>query len=207
MLVFYNLRGEGSLFLAGSRMVQPGGLLSAAITDQHQVVALHVGAVLEIRRLAAAVRALADRLGVIRKVHGHTIIEDAQCTFPESVITVALTVLYDAAVDLIHVFKPTFFHHRADDFTANPARAIRHDFFIFDVIVFVTLKLGYEITRGIRIRHHGIFELADFRFVLVATVKEHHAPSLFLDELGDLFPLQVFSPTDDSIFIYLELVL
>lgn len=99
------------LFFAVSRMEQQVLILLAVLTDKYQVVALHVGTVFEITGLAAAMRTLAYRLGMVGKLHRHAVVEHPQAAFPQPVVAVGFTVFDDAAVYLVDVFEAAFFHH------------------------------------------------------------------------------------------------
>ena len=51
-------------------------------TDKNKLVAGWLGAILIVARLALAMNTLSDNFGVVREIDRHTVIEDAQATFP-----------------------------------------------------------------------------------------------------------------------------
>ena len=68
-------------------------------------------AVTELLCRSIALYAFTDDLGLIREVMNHAVIKDVEGTFPERVISELLTVLHDAAINLVDLFKAALDHH------------------------------------------------------------------------------------------------
>lgn len=56
-------------------MIQQFRVLLALLTDKHQVVTLRIRTVFEVRCLGIAMRAFTDRLGMVREIDRHALIE------------------------------------------------------------------------------------------------------------------------------------
>ena len=134
------------LLLACTRVEKEVRVLFAVLTDQHEIVAFGMRTVFKVARLALAVRTDTDRLCFVREIHRHPVVENAERPLPKSIVAICFTVLHDTAIDLIYLFKTTLLHHGADHFTSNTARTVRHDFFVFDVVILVTLKFIDEVS-------------------------------------------------------------
>ena len=60
------------------------------------------------------------------------------------------------------------------DFIPKAARAVRDDLFALNVVILIAFELSNKVTRRISVRDYGVFELANFRLVLVTTIKKHN---------------------------------
>lgn len=174
--------------------------------NKYEIVTFHVRTVFEIIRRASAVGTLADRLGVVGEIDGHAVVKHAQAAFPEAVVAIRFAVFHDAAVDLIHICEAALFHHGTDGFAADAARAIRDDFLVFDIVVFVAFEFSDKVAAGVRVWHNRVLELADFSFVGVATVKEHNVVAVLLDHLVHLLRFEVLTAANHAVFIDVKLV-
>ena len=187
-------------------MKQQLRILLAVFAYQHEAVAFHVGAVFEIAGFAGAVRAFADGFGFVTEIYGHAVVKHAQATFPESVVAVLFPVFHDTAVYLVDLFKPALFHHGTDHFAADATGAVRDDFFVFDIVVFVAFEFFYEITRSLRVWHYGVTELPYLGFVLVAAVKKHYVIAVFFYHFVYFARFEVLAAADYAAHIHIKLV-
>lgn len=69
-------------------------------------------------------------VGDIGRIGGHSraaSVENVTLSVPQTAVLERLTVLYDSAIQVIHLFKSNMLHIGAEIFTAHIARAIRSD--------------------------------------------------------------------------------
>jgi hypothetical protein len=69
------------------------------------------------------------------KVNGDATVKNVEGTFPQSFVTPCFAVSDDASVDLIDLGKPASSHQWGEYFAPNPARAIRHDRLVLEIVV------------------------------------------------------------------------
>ena len=120
-------------------MVQFVRISRTIFADQNQLIARRLEAVFEIRSLALTVYTLAYGCRIVRKSHGHALVENSQCSFPQTIVALSFAVLDYASVYLVNIFEAALFHHGTDHFAAHAASTISHNFLVFDIVVFVTL--------------------------------------------------------------------
>ena len=119
-----------------TRVIVVGFVLEAGFADENEFVAGFEGAVFVVAGLATAVNAGADINGFVAEFYTHAIVEHVERTFPQAVVTKRFAVFHNTTVYLVHLLKPTIFHEWRQDFAANAACAVRHDFFVFEFVVF-----------------------------------------------------------------------
>lgn len=82
----------------------------AVITHKYQLVARFVRTIDEPAGFSAAVNAVTNIFGFARELVIHTTVKNVERPFPVAIILVLFAVLYNAAVNLIHLFKSTVLH-------------------------------------------------------------------------------------------------
>lgn len=85
------------------------GILVTIIAHQHQFVARYICTVDIATGFALAMNALTDVFGFVAKAVGHAIIKDVQSALPKAIIAIFFTVLHDATIDLVNLFKAAVF--------------------------------------------------------------------------------------------------
>ena len=121
-----------------ARVIVVGFVLEAGFADENEFVAGFEGAVFVVAGLATAVNAGADINGFVAEFYTHAIVKDIERAFPQAVVTKLLTILYDAAVNLIHLPKTAVFHEAGEDFAADAARAVRDHRLVLDIVILAT---------------------------------------------------------------------
>lgn len=186
-------------------------VLDAVITDEHLLAArVFVDAVVEGVRALSAVHAVpqldeARIVEALAELVVHALVKDIHRAFPQAVVTVLFAIADNAAVNLVDLIKTAVFHQRGQDLAANTAGAIGHHRLVLHPVILAGFELGDEIVRGLHVRDDGIFKLANFRLHGIAPIKEDDLLAALLDELVDLFWLEVHAASDDAILIHLEL--
>ena len=146
----------------------------------------------------------AQHFGLITKFNFETAIKDIQRSLPEAFVSKLFAVSNNATINLVDLFESAVFHDHGQHFTTNAARAIRNNWFVFEVVVFPALNFGNKIWCCLNIGDDCIFESADACLVCASAVKENNVVSAFGNELVDLGRLEVHATANDSIFIDLD---
>src|SRR5699024_10374951 len=118
---------------------------------------------------------------------------------------VLLAVADDAAVDLVDLLKAAVLHQRAEHLTPDPAGAVADDRLVLHPVVLAALQFLDEVVGGLHIRDDGVLEPADFGLHRVTPIEEDDVVAALLDQLVDLFRLQVGSSPNDAVLVDLQL--
>src|SRR5690349_13497894 len=132
---------------------------------------------------------LTNYLGVVAEIYFHAVVKHVKTTLPKAIIAVGFAVFYNAAINLINLFKSSVFHKTREDLTANATGTISNNWLILQVIVFATFELLDKITTRTSIGHNSIFKSTDLGLILITTVEKYHLISTFFNQFVNVFGL------------------
>ena len=170
----------------------------------HELLAARlVVAVLDALGGGTALVAGADCFRVGGEVDRHALIEDVERSVPQPRVAILFTVANDAAVELVDLAESATAHEGGEHFTADPARAVRDNGRVLEVVVLATVEFGDEVAGGVNIRNYRIGELANRRFDGIAAVEEG---DIFAgNKLVELFGAELGAAAADTVLIDLQL--
>jgi len=136
----------------------------------------------------------------------HSVVKDIERAFPEAVVTESFTVADNATIELVNLFEATLDHERTQHLTTHPSRAVGHHWLFLEVVVLATVEFFNKVMGSSDIGNNRALESTDLGLVGVAAIEEDNLIALGLNKLVQLLGLKVNPATNDSVFVYAQVI-
>ena len=176
------------------------GIGDTRLAEDCAVTAIVVGAIRNVCGHPTAHITVAENSSVCAEVDGHALVKHIQRTLPQTLVAVGLAVAHDSALDLIDLGETAIEHRRAEDLASDAARAVGHDWFALEVVVFSAVEFCDEIMSRSNVGHDGVLESADTSLKCVSAIEEHDVVAALGHKVVDLSGAEMLPTVEDPRF-------